>query len=375
MVSFYENERLALQEDKNHKLNMDPAKISWSSSLLSDVTRDKKLEFNDKAAVPTLYRPFNKGWLYYDQMLNHRVYQMPQIFPLPVSPDQEKAKNKAQDNLFAIKQAMAGETGENRLICVSSIGAKSFSVLMTDQIADLHLLESATQCFPLYVYDKSGKKQEAISDATLTAFQEKYPELGEKITKEAIFYYIYGVLHEESYREAFAHNLTKELPRIPFAAKPQDFVHFVQAGKQLADLHINFETGELYTQVTIEIHKKGCNSLEDLTAADFTVDKMKYGKTADKKKDLSVIHYNHAITIRDIPLEAYDYVVNGRPALDWVVERQGVRIDKASGIVANANDYATQTMNNAKYPLELLLRIIALSLKTRDIVQALPKLF
>jgi len=191
-----------------------------------------------------------------------------------------------------------------------------------------------------------------------------------------ILTYIYGLLHEESYREAFAHNLTKELPRIPLAAHAADFMGFVQAGRQLGDLHVGFENVDIYTQVTIEIHKKGCTTLDDLSEQDFFVDKMKYGKSVDnpKSKDLSIIHYNRVITIRNIPLKAYDYVVNGRPALDWVVERQSVRIDKASGIVSDANLYATETVGNPRYPLDLILRIITLSLKTRTIVQNLPKL-
>jgi len=368
MIEVYETERLALQKDKTHQLDMDPAKISWSSSLLADVNRDKPLMFNPDATVPTLYRPFAKGWLYYDRRLNERVYQMPQIFPLPSGAMQESN----QAGLFS-GAATQVQSGDNRLICVSGVGSKIFSVLMTDMIPSLDCIEKG-QCFPLYTYDKQGKKREAITDATLTAFRADYPEMGKEITKEAIFYYIYGLLHEEGYRQTYAHNLTKELPRIPFAANAADFMTFVQAGRQLADLHIGFETGDMYEGVTIEIHKKDCISLADLNTQDFYVEKMKYGKTADKKKDLSVIHYNRFITIRNIPVQAYDYVVNGRAALDWVVERQGVRPDKASSIMADANLYATQTMQNAKYSLELILRIITLSLKTRDIVQNLPKL-
>jgi len=123
----------------------------------------------------------------------------------------------------------------------------------------------------------------------------------------------------------------------------------------------------------IVIHKPGCVALDDLRPEDFTVERMKYGKTQGGK-DTTTIVYNRHITIRNIPRAAYDYVVNGRSAIDWVVERQGVRTDKASGIVSDANRYARETLNNPRYPLELLLRVITVSLTTLDVVRKLPEL-
>jgi predicted helicase len=144
-----------------------------------------------------------------------------------------------------------------------------------------------------------------------------------------------------------------------------DFWAFSQAGRKLADLHLNYETVAAYP-IKIE-------AAEKLTDTDYRVEKMKYGKKG-KDKDLTTLHYNNKITLTGIPLEAYEYIVNGKPALDWVVERQCVKTDKDSGIVNDANDWAIETMNNPRYPLELFQRVITVSLETMKIVKALPKL-
>ena len=199
----------------------------------------------------------------------------------------------------------------------------------------------------------------------LAHFQSAYPD--EAISKEDLFYYVYGLLHSEDYRERYADNLGKELPRIPRVKSAADFRHFSQAGRDLAELHLHYETVAMYPGATVDT---GGKTLSD---ADYRVEKIKYGKQG-KVKDLTTLHYNAKITVTGIPLEAYDYVVNGKPALDWVVERQCVKTDKDSGIVNDANDWAIETMGNPRYPLELFLRVITVSLETMKIVRALPKL-
>jgi len=226
---------------------------------------------------------------------------------------------------------------------------------------------------PRYLYDETGKRKDGITDATLAAFQNRYPEHADSISKDQIFNYIYAILHSQDYRQTWAYNLTKELPRIPFADTWDDFCAFANAGKTLGDLHVNFETAPMDAHAEIVIHKPGCAALDDLAPEDFAVEKMKYGKTQGGK-DTTTIVYNRHITIRNIPRAAYDYVVNGRSAIDWVVERQGVRTDKASGIVSDANRYARETLNNPRYPLELLLRVVTVSLSTLDVVRKLPEL-
>lgn len=205
-------------------------------------------------------------------------------------------------------------------------------------------------------------RRDGITDEGLAHFQSAYPD--ESLSKEDLFYYIYGLLHSPGYRERYADNLNKELPRIPRVKTARDFWAFSQAGRELGELHVNYEDVPMYPGARIDTGSK------PLSDADYRVEKMKYGKN----KDLTTLHYNNKITVTGIPLEAYDYVVNGKPALDWVVERQSVRVDKASGIVSDANDWATETMGNPKYPLELFLRVITVSLETLRIVRSLPKL-
>jgi len=215
---------------------------------------------------------------------------------------------------------------------------------------------------------KTLTRRDGITDEGLAHFQFAYPDgAGQTITKEDLFYYIYGILHSPDYRERYADNLSKELPRIPRVKTFANFQAFSQAGRDLGELHVHYENVPMYEGVTVDTGGKV------LTDAQYRVEKMKYGKRG-KDKDLSTLHYNSHITVTGIPLEAYEYVVNGKPALDWVVERQAVRVDKASGIVNDANNWAIETMNNPKYPLELFLRVITVSLGTVRIVKSLPRL-
>lgn len=205
-------------------------------------------------------------------------------------------------------------------------------------------------------------RREAITDEGLKHFQDAYP--GQIISKRDLFYYVYGLLHSPDYRERYADTLRKELPRIPRVKTYDDFKAFSDAGRRLGEMHVNFDSQPIYEGVKIDTGNKR------LSGDDYRVTKMKYGKGKDK----TVLHYNDSIIVTGIPLEAYEYVVNGKPALDWVVERQCVKTDKDSGIVNDANDWAIETMGNPRYPLELFLRVITVSLETMAIVNALPKL-
>lgn len=214
-------------------------------------------------------------------------------------------------------------------------------------------------------------RREAITDAGLAHFQNAYPGEGEAISKQDLFYYIYGILHSPDYRQRYADNLTKELPRIPRVRTYADFKAFSQAGRTLAELHLNYETVKKYP-LTIDVKGKP-------GSVDYRVEKMKFAKKKDPEtgksvNDRSIVLYNAHITLRDIPEEAWDYIVNGKAALDWVMERQSVRTDKASGIVNDANDWAVETMGNPRYPLELFQRVVTVSLETLRIVNSLPPL-
>ena len=362
--------------DVNNFVIGDPTKISWTDSLKNDLIRSEIHRYNAKNPIISVYRPFTKTWLYYDKSFNQRRYQMPHIFP--------------------------DSSVENRVICVTGRGStKEFCAFISDTLPDLEMI-SKGQCFPLKLYElatetdntaSSGLKpqgdlfsqqatgitadlfeqaadqprytvKDGISDAGLAHFQAAYPH--DTLSKEDLFYYIYGLLHSEDYKAKYADNLTKELPRIPAVKQAADFWHFSTAGRELAELHVNYETQAPYP-VTLDC---GSKQLAELQDKDFYVTKMKFASKGDK----STVVYNHAITIKGIPLAAYDYVVNGKPALEWVMERQGVSTHKDSGIVNDANDWAIETMKNARYPLELFQRVITVSLRTMEIVRGLPGL-
>lgn len=332
----------------------DQTKISWTHNLKRSLCNGRDIELNLKNIVSGLYRPFFHQWLYYDRKLNERVYQMPRLFP----------------------DAQA----ENLIIGLPNPGEdRPFSTLMSASVHDLHVLHGG-QCFPLFIYDNpkpaSGKsndlffneapqtrtRRDAITDEGLKHFQEAYP--GHSISKEDLFYYVYGLLHSPDYRARYADTLRKELPRIPRVKTFEAFKAFSEAGRRLGEMHVHFDRQPIYEGVKIDKGER------HLTPEDYRVTQMKYGKGKDK----TVLHYNDRITVTEIPLEAYEYVVNGKPALDWVVERQCVKTDKASGIVNDANDWAIETMHNPRYPLELFLRVITLSLETMEIVNNLPPL-
>ncbi|MFE1572710.1 DEAD/DEAH box helicase [Comamonas odontotermitis] len=335
-------------------IDNDSSRISWTRALKQDLGKNRKYSYDADCMVPSLYRPFTKQWLYFNRRFNEMVYQMPRVFPA------------------------SGEL--NFAIAVNGVGAqKEFSALMVSSIPDLHFLQTG-QCFPLYIFNEEMGSQpsrtkdmftesaskhvltrrDAISDAGLAHFQEAYP--ANTISKEDLFYYVYGLLHSPDYRERYADNLSKELPRIPRVKTAADFWAFSKAGRELAHWHLNYETVKPYP---LTIDARGVQS-----DADYRVEKMKFAKKGDK----STVIYNGKITMRDIPAEAWDYVVNGKAALDWVMERQSVKTDKASGIVNDANDWAIETMGNPKYPLELFQRVVTVSLETQKIVAALPKL-
>ena len=251
---------------------------------------------------------------------------------------------------------------------------------MSNRIVDLNMLEAGAQCFPRWLpgeqakgvedtldFGESSEMPSGFSQDALPHFQAAYP--GKPITEDDLFYYIYGILHSEDYRTRYANNLMKELPRIPRVATHEQFMAFVEAGQELARLHVHFEDVTPYAGVTIEYTKPGQPS--------YRVKQMKWGKikgkTGNAGKDKTTLIYNDWITVKNIPLEAQEYVVNKKSALDWVVERACVSIDKASGIVNDFNDYAAE-MGNERYPLDLFLKIITVSLETMKIVKALPKL-
>ncbi|MFT8718768.1 type ISP restriction/modification enzyme [Acetobacter sp.] len=215
---------------------------------------------------------------------------------------------------------------------------------------------------------RSYIRRDAITDEGLNHFLEAYP--GEEITKRDLFYYVYGILHSEEYRTRYANNLRKELPRIPRVATAEDFWNFSHSGKTLGDMHINFDSGDMYPA---ELRFK-CPEMAAYNPEKFyRVEKMKFaGKRPEQDK--AIIIYNEYIAVSGIPLEAYDYILNGKTAIGWVMDGQRVKTDKASGIRNDPNDWAIEEERNPRYPLDLLLRVINISLETTRIVKSLPPL-
>ena len=329
----------------------NPVNISWSRSLRNDLSKYKKYVFNEKSIIRSVYRPYCSPNLYFNKDLINDMAVMPDFFP--------------------------NEVLKNLIICVSGLGSnKDFSVLISNRPMDYQTLFNS-QCFPLYYYEENKSVQkgifddencnddyirrDAISDFILERAKKQY---GKNVSKEDIFFYVYGILHSKEYRETFANDLKKMLPRLPLVEDVRDFWKFSNAGRALAELHLNYETVAPFADVTV-------------TGDDgkfYTVEKMRF----PKKDQKDTIIYNSKISITNIPAKAYEYVVNGKSAIEWVMERYQVKIDlnskgEGSGIKNDPNDWAEE-VGNPRYILDLLLSIINVSFQTVDIVNGLPKI-
>lgn len=353
MVSFY-NDQVKLYSKKieqNPKITVeevidtDPTKISWTRALRNSVKKKLEYDFDKSSLATAFYRPFNKQNLYYDPNFVESPGLNKKLFPTP----------------------------EHKNLCISITGLRErrgFAVLMFNTLADLNIYDGGTQIFPLYYYEENNlesptlfdtdnqtyTRKDGITDFILKRFQEQYSK---SVTKEDIFFYVYGILHSKDYKTTFANDLKKMLPRIPLVEKPSDFKAFVKAGRDLADLHLNYETQKPLKNLKIV----GANS------KNYTVEKMKFFN----KEDKTVILYNPLIRIENIPKQAYEYIVNGRSAIEWVMEQYQVDTDKDSHITNDPNDWSKEH-NNQSYILDLLLSVITVSVKTVEIVNNLPKL-
>ena len=287
--------------------------------------------------------------------------------------------------------------------------------MMTDVIPDLHIFDEGAQCFPLYVYtkeergeqmtlfDKGDDEYRCTSGITDFMLERCRAEFGEKVTKEDIFYFIYGVLHSPDYRKRFEADLKKSLARIPLPKTGADFAAFVKAGRKLGDLHCGYETVKPWKDCVVDVIGKqtdlltpnGVRDSESVSRVSgeqirllndslYHVTKMRFAKKdnpTDENKngkldrweieDRSRIIYNDRVTIRGIPLAAYDYVVNGKSAIEWVMERYQVTTNKDSGIVNDPNKWLAEC-GNERYIVDLILKVVTVSMETQKIVANLP---
>ena len=354
MIAFFNEQSTAFTTEKygNTKLEVEefidqnPLRISWTRALRKDVSKNIQHAFKENELVKCLYRPFTKEWLYYDRPFVESPGIWNQIFP---------------------QQGI-----ENIVIGISSEGStKGLGLIIAKNYGDYHLVGDS-KFFPLYYYEESnaiqkglfdndeGQKyvrRDGISDFFIDRAKKQYGATN--ISKEDIFYYVYGFLHSSEYRDTFANDLIKMLPRLPLVEDVRDFWAFSKAGRVLADLHINYESIPAYSDVKVV----GDDSNY------FAVEKMRFPKKGQK----DTIHYNSKIVISNIPEKAYEYVVNGKPAIEWIMERYAITTHKESGITNNPNDWAEE-LGNPRYIFDLLLSIINVSVQTVDIVSSLPKL-
>ncbi|WP_422723755.1 type ISP restriction/modification enzyme [Helicobacter pylori] len=309
-----------LYKNLNDKeITTDKTKIAWVQNLKTQLIKGKKLDdFSQEKISVSLYRPFNKQYFYYERELAWSFHSMKKIFP--------------------------DKDAQNVVINTSSMASRNFSCLIANEITDVQTMAN-NQAYPLYYYDDLGNRYNAISGYVLNLFRRHYKD--NSITEEEIFYYIYAIFHHKGYLEKYKNSLAKEAPRI---ALSEDFKELSMLGKELGELHLNYESGEMHTSV------KYTTLMNAEIEGYYDVEKM------TKKGDR--ILYNKNIAITKIPKKAFDYVVNGKSAIDWVIERYQKTMDKESLIENNPNDYA-----GGQYVFELLCRVIKLSEKSVDLIE------
>ena len=364
----------------------DSTRIAWGGDLPKDLDRSIHHKFDETRIRLGAYRPFCVQSLYFSDSMNERVYQLPQIFPT------SNHQNVA-----------LGPSGERR---------RDFSVGLTCELPDLEMVSKA-QWFPLYTWeplsptsggepdlfadlatssesraDGAGtassldfsrpigdqipvildgyRRVDNITDATLASYREHYGDAG--ITKEDIFFYVYALLHHPEYRERYEDDLKKMLPHIPRAA---GFHTYASVGRELADLHVNYEWVEPYPSVQEEasLHAPA-DPWERYRIGER---KMRFPKLGRRNKDFTRLEYNDYVTLTGIPAEAQGYSISGRSPLEWIIDRYHVKTDKASGIVNDPNDFLRE-QGRPDAVVDLIKRLVTVSMRTQELLATLPEL-
>ena len=338
-----------------HYVTRDSTKFAYTGDSFQRMNRELRLSFNSDLVYLSEYRPFTKMWLYFDKMYLNAVYQTPKFW------------------LTSASRIPA--------ICVHGPPASQFSTWFVNIVPDLGLLNRA-YCYPfptrrarasrfvdqVTLHDPSEKKtlvSTNISNGT-KLFTKYYPNV--KLFDEQVFHYVYGILQCPEYLDRFQRNLAKELPRIPAVQSVDEFMTFSIIGEKLAELQMNYEDAEEYPVDVEHLGQDVFNTMDPKSL--YRVNKMKF----INKNDRSSIQYNPYIRVKGIPKEAYEYQVSGRSLVEWVIDRQQVRIHKASGIVNDPNDFANETMNDPAYPLTLLKKAITVSIRSRELQSSMPPL-
>ncbi len=333
-------------------VDTDPHKMKWTYRVLADLARGRMARFDQQRIGVSMYRPFCKTMLYYDPQFNERYKE--RLYP-------------------TIHHS-------NLSIVVPGPGMRhQFSRFIVDVLPDLHINPTDAQCFPLHYYEPASSseaelfevgtsgdgyvRRDGITDAALVSFRDHYGDAS--IMKEDIFYYCYGVLHAPEYGERYAADLKKAFPRIPLTA---DFRAFNHAGRELADWHLGYEQVEPWP---LDEERADQGDLDDY--AYYRVEKMDFASLGGREKDRSMIVFNSRIRLKGIPLEAYGYIVNGKSAIEWIMERYQVTTDPDSGIANDPNEWCREH-NEPRYILDLIKRIVRVSMETNRIVAGLPSI-
>lgn len=327
-------------------VDTDPRKFSWNRNAFQDLAKQRAYTFQESAMTVSSHRPFTKQWLYFDRQMNAMTYQLDRLFPAP-------------------------DFRTPGIAVLSPRPGAAFGALMVGDVPDLNMFTYTVQFFPRYTYedrttddslfgaldDTAGQFRQIdnVTDEILRDYQRSF---GDDVTKDDIFFYVYAMLQNPSYTEQFASDIQKMLPRIP---KAKDFRVLSDAGRALSSLHLDYESAEPFPLN----EERGAN-------ADYRVGKMRYAK-AGRVADKSAVIYNTGVTLSGIPLEAHEYKLGSRSALDWVLERYQIKTDRASGIANDPNDWAEEE-GNSRYILDLVARIVTVSVETVKIVKSLPPL-
>ncbi|WP_232466206.1 type ISP restriction/modification enzyme [Diaminobutyricimonas sp. LJ205] len=363
MIAFYNSQVDAFANAPSAPVDdvieFDATKISWNRADKLRLSRGVRYRSRGDAVRTSIYRPFNKQHVYFDRELNDMVYKLETVFP-----------NATEVNLGFYYVGMGS--------------AVPFSVLMLDSLPDLHVTGAGSggQFFPRYTYEPrtaegeldifdDGSEYRRIDNVTDEIHAEYRQLYGGDVTKDDIFYFVYGLLHSPDYRDRYAADLKKMLPRVPKLSSAGDFWLFAEAGRELSKLHIDYESVDQFPLEEAwgdSVANRGNTARPE----HLHVNKMKFGGKAGSW-DKSTLVYNEHLTLRGIPAEAHEYVLGSRSAIEWIIERYQVKTDKASGIVNDPNAWGEEH-GNPRYIVELLKSIVTVSVETVRIVKSLPVL-
>ena len=325
-------------------------RIAWNREMLRRFEKQIKIEPSVNQCLRLVeYRPFTKTWCYFDPALITVIGKMPRFF--------------------------SSASSSVRMLCTAGKGAIFPSFWQVKLPTDLNMMSAGANCYPVTIPDVEGEKMFDIKNATtiiensgpgFSTLKSLYPKL--RLDFQDFFNYTYGIFHCPEYIDLFYSNLQKEFPRIPAVATDEEVLTFVDIGAQLSNLHVQYELAEQHPVTETWSSTSMLKNLDDKVK--YRVEKMRFLS----KKDNSSIQYNQFLKISGIPDEAYEFKVNGKSLVEWVMDRQRISTHKDSDIENDANDFANETMNDPAYPLKLLKKAITVGIKTREIQRAMPPL-